>query len=193
MISPRNKDFTQAQGTTEDFLQGRLSQGENIGVINLGCARNLVDSQEILGRLKKNGHRIVDIKKADIAIVNTCSFIDDAKKESIETILELVDLKKKGKIKRVIVAGCLAQRYGKELAQEIEGIDAIVGAPSFAKDQVPEQVYLTPRHFAYVKICESCYNRCNFCIIPKIKGKFSSRAIESVLSEVSSLDSRGVK
>ncbi|MCR4337424.1 MAG: 30S ribosomal protein S12 methylthiotransferase RimO [Candidatus Omnitrophica bacterium] len=179
--------------TTQDFYKERTSQGEKVGVINLGCARNLVDSQEILGRLKRQGHRIVDLQNADVAIVNTCSFIEEAKQESIDTILDLVELKKQGKLKKVIVAGCLAQRYGKELAEEIKEIDAIIGTPKFAKDSVPEQVYLTPKHFAYVKICESCYNQCSFCVIPKIKGKFSSRKIESVLDEVRRLDAQGVK
>ena len=179
--------------TTKDFQQSQLSQGQKVGVVNLGCARNLVDSQEILGRLKRNGHKIVDMQKADVAIVNTCAFIEEAKQESIETILDLVGLKRQGKIKKVIVAGCLAQRYGKELAQEIKEIDAIVGVPTFSKDGVADQVYLTPRHFVYVKICESCYNRCSFCAIPKIKGKFFSRTSESILSEIKTLDAKGVK
>ncbi len=179
--------------TTEDFLGQRLSVGQKVGVINLGCARNLVDSQEILGRLKKSGNRIVEMAQADVAIVNTCSFVADAKKESVDTILELLELKKQGKLKKVIVAGCLAQRYGQELAQELKGIDAIVGTPSFLKNQVADQVYLTPQHFAYVKICESCYNRCSFCAIPGIKGKFSSRTIEAVLQEIALLDKAGVK
>ncbi len=179
--------------TTKDFQQMQMAQGQNVGVLNLGCARNLVDSQEILGRLKKSGHRIVDTQKADVVIVNTCGFIEEAKKESIDTILNLVDLKRQGKIKKVIVAGCLAQRYGNELAKEIKGIDAIIGVPSFSKDGVANQVYLTPRHFAYVKICESCYNRCSFCAIPKIKGKFSSRTIESIVAEIKTLDAKGVK
>ena len=178
--------------TTQDLKRQRIKHGQNVGVVNLGCARNLVDSQEILGRLKKNGHRIVDIERADIAVVNTCSFIKEAKEESIDTIIELLELKKQGKIKKVIVAGCLAQRYGKELAAEFKELDAVVGTPQFSRDTVPDQVYLTPKHFAYVKICESCYNQCGFCAIPHIKGKFRSRRIESVLSEVERLDKQGV-
>jgi len=162
-------------------------------VINLGCARNLVDSQVILGHLKRNGHHIVDVEQSDTAIVNTCAFIEEAKQESIDTILDLLELKKQGKLKRVIVAGCLAQRYSKELIEEFKGIDAIVGAQKLNQDFIPEQVSLTPDHFAYIKICESCYNQCSFCIIPKIKGKFTSRTIESVLNEVKQLDKRGIK
>ena len=194
MIRPAipNKERNDTK-TTLDFINERVTQGERVGLINLGCARNLVDSQAILGRLKKSGHRIVDMKQADIAIVNTCSFIEDAKRESIETILDLIDLKKKGKIKKIIVAGCLAQRYGKELAEEFKDVDAIVGTLPLDRAAIPEQVSLTPAHYAYVKICESCFNSCSFCAIPGIKGKFVSRTIESVISEVKNLDERGVK
>jgi len=179
--------------TTQDFHKERNTQGKNVGVINLGCARNLVDSQVILGHLKRHGHHVVDVNQSDTVIVNTCAFIEEAKKESIDNILDLLELKKQGKIKRVIVAGCLAQRYSKELIAEFKGIDAIVGAQKLNQDFIPDQVSLTPAHFAYIKICESCYNKCSFCIIPKIKGKFTSRTIESVLNEVKQLDKRGVK
>ena len=162
-------------------------------MINLGCARNLVDAQVILGHLKRHGHHIVDVEQSDTAIVNTCAFIEEAKQESIDTIIDLLELKKQGKLKRVIVAGCLAQRYSKELIEEFKGIDAIIGAQKLNQDFIPDQVSLTPDHFAYIKICESCYNKCSFCIIPKIKGKFTSRTIESVLKEVKQLDERGVK
>ncbi|OGX37599.1 MAG: ribosomal protein S12 methylthiotransferase RimO [Omnitrophica WOR_2 bacterium RIFCSPHIGHO2_02_FULL_52_10] len=179
--------------TIKDFYSERHAQGRNVGVINLGCARNLVDAQVILGHLKRTGHHIVDVADADIAIVNTCGFIEAAKKESIDTIIELLELKKQGKLKKVIVAGCLAQRYSDELIRELDGIDAIVGAQQLDREALPEQVLLTPGHFAYVKICESCYNQCSFCIIPKIKGKFTSRTMESVFREVKQLDERGVK
>src|SRR5579863_610189 len=116
--------------TTQDFQKERLSAGQKVGVINLGCARNLVDAQMMLGRLKKNGHRIVDAQDAQTVIVNTCSFIEESRKESIDTILDLIELKKQGKIKKVIVAGCLAQRYGKDLTKEFPEIDALVGTPT---------------------------------------------------------------
>ena len=179
--------------TTKQFQQERLTQGQRVGVINLGCARNLVDSQMILGRLKKNGHRVVDIGQADVAIVNTCSFIEDARRESVDTILDLIKLKKQGKIQKIIVAGCLAQRYGKELVKEFKDVDAFVGTPTLSKEGVAPQLQLTPKHFAYVKICESCFNACSFCAIPKIKGKFVSRSIESVVEEVRQLDKKGVR
>lgn len=179
--------------TTQDFQKERLSAGQKVGVINLGCARNLVDAQMMLGRLKKNGHRIVEADQAQTVIVNTCSFIEEARKESIDTILDLLELKKEGKIKKVIVAGCLAQRYGKDLAKEFPGVDAFVGTPTLNREEMPQQMQLTPKHFAYVKICESCFNACSFCAIPKIKGKFISRTIESIVKEVKELDAQGVK
>ncbi len=187
MISPSKAK------TTEDFHRQRMNDGRKVGLINLGCARNLVDSQVLLGGLKKKGHRIVDIKDADTAIVNTCSFIEESRKESIDTILDLLELKKQGKLKKVIVAGCLAQRYGGELVKELKGVDAFIGTPTLPKEKLLEQVSLTPRHFAYVKICESCFNQCSFCAIPKIKGKFVSRTIESVVEEVKRLDAQGVR
>ena len=179
--------------TTKDFNKERSLQGQNINLINLGCARNTVDSQTILTQLKKRGHRFSDLESSEVAIVNTCAFIDEAKQESLDTIVELIDLKKKGKIKKVIVAGCLAQRYSKELSSEFKDIDAIIGAQTLLKDKIPSEVSLTPKHFAYVKISESCYNQCRFCIIPKIKGKFVSRTIESICEEVKQLDAKGVR
>ena len=135
----------------------------------------------------------MEAEEAQTVIVNTCSFIEEARKESIDTILDLIELKKKGKIKKVIVAGCLAQRYGKDLAKEFPGVDAFVGTPTLNRDEMPQQLQLTPKHFAYVKICESCFNACSFCAIPKIKGKFISRTIESIVKEVKELDAQGVK
>lgn len=187
------KLMTSSQSTTWDFFQERLQQGQKIGVINLGCARNLVDSQTILGRLKREGHHIVPSEQADVAIVNTCSFIEEAKQESLDMIVHLLEQKKQGKIKKVIIAGCLAQRYAKELAEEFKEADAIIGTLPLDKDQDPQGVQLTPTHSAYVKICESCYNQCSFCIIPKLKGKFISRTIESVVKEVKRLEAQGVK
>ncbi|MCK5259808.1 MAG: 30S ribosomal protein S12 methylthiotransferase RimO [Candidatus Omnitrophica bacterium] len=184
---------TKSPKTTQDVHRDRNLEGRGVGMVNLGCARNLVDSQAILGHLKSNGHHIVPIEESDIAIVNTCGFIEEAKKESIDAIVDLLELKKQGKLKKVIVAGCLAQRYGDELAKEFKDIDAIVGVQQLQKNKVPGQELLTPGHFAYVKICESCYNRCSFCVIPKIKGKFISRTMESVVEEVKQLDARGVK
>jgi len=153
-----------------------------VGILSLGCSRNLVDSESILGRLSLKGHRIVDIAKADVAIVNTCAFIEDAKRESIEAILELGEFKAKGKIKKIIVYGCLSQRYRDILKKEIPEVDAFVGKVSLegANARFP----IAPKHFAYLKICEGCVNNCSFCVIPKIKGKFTSLNISAVLRKV---------
>ncbi|HBR14769.1 MAG TPA: 30S ribosomal protein S12 methylthiotransferase RimO [Candidatus Omnitrophica bacterium] len=179
--------------TSKDFCAERASQGQRVGIINLGCARNLVDAQVILGNVQKQGHTIVDIKNSEVAILNTCAFIEEAKKESIDAIVDLVELKKQGRLKKIIVTGCLAQRYGPELIKEFKEIDAVIGAQKLDQRNVPEQILLTPGHTAYVKICESCYNCCSFCVIPAIKGKFVSRTMESVLKEVERLDAGGGK
>ncbi len=179
--------------TLADFHRERMILGQKVGLVNLGCARNLVDAQVMLAQLKKDGNRIVDLNQAEVAIVNTCAFIEEAKRESIDAILDLIELKKQGKLKKVIVAGCLAQRYGHELAKELKEVDAFVGITRLNRTEVPEQVSLTPSHFAYVKICESCFNSCSFCAIPGIKGKFVSRVMDSILKEIHLLDQRGVK
>lgn len=194
--------------------------GENIkkikvGIISLGCPRNLVDSEIILGILDKNGFEIAELREADIGIVNTCAFIDEAKQESVDMILELTGLKKEGKLKAVVVAGCLSQRYGKTLAAELPEVDAFIGcgdiekigailgrlrkkeavyevskAPGFLYSHAHPRVLITPPHYAYVKISEGCKNRCSFCVIPSIRGDYRSRPMESVLKEVEDISQR---
>jgi len=161
-----------------------------VGILSLGCPRNLVDSESILGCLKAKGLEIVDIEKADIAIVNTCAFIDDAKKESVDAILELIEAKKEGRLKKIIVSGCLSQRYKEELLRELPEVDAFVG--KLFLDKNPERFAITPKHFAYLKICEGCLNACSYCVIPKIKGKFSSLDESSVVRKALELDRQGV-
>lgn len=164
-----------------------------VAVVNLGCVRNTVDSQSIMGSLERKGHALSSVDKADAVIVNTCGFIEDAKKESIDTILELLELKKKGRIRKVIVAGCLAQRYARDLVKEFKDVDAFIGVQPLAQ-KVPQALpYLTPPHYAYVKICESCFNACSFCAIPGIKGRFASRSMEAVAADVKRLNERGVR
>ena len=134
------------------------------------------------------------IKKSfdcDIAIINTCAFVENAKRESIDGIVDLIDMKNQVKIKKIVIAGCLSERYQEELKKEFPEIDAFVGVQELQKEGVPSSVMLTPQHFAYVKICESCYNHCSFCIIPKIKGKFVSRTIESIVKEIQILNFEG--
>jgi ribosomal protein S12 methylthiotransferase len=159
-----------------------MKEKTKIGILSLGCPRNLVDSETVLGRLGNKGYKVVDIDKADVAIVNTCAFINDAKEESIEAILDLVQLKKEGRLKKIIVYGCLAQRYKKELVKELPEIDAFVG--SLALNHEKSRFAITPEHFVYLKICEGCVNNCSFCIIPKIKGKFTSLGKKEILEKV---------
>ncbi len=153
-----------------------------IGILSLGCPRNLVDSESILGRLNLKGYPIVDMHQADVAIVNTCAFIDEAKRESIDTILDLAELKRQKKLRKIIVYGCLPQRYKDDLRKRLPEIDAFVGKISLNHDS--EKYSLSPKHYAYLKICEGCINNCSFCVIPKIKGKFSSLNIDTVLGKI---------
>ena len=159
---------------------------DKVGILSLGCPRNLVDSESILGGLALRGYPIVDIDKADVAIVNTCCFIEDAKTESIDAILDLIDLKKQGKLKKLIVYGCLAQRYKDKLHKELPEVDAFVGKTSLNHNLAAFP--LTPKHYAYVKICEGCINNCSYCIIPKIKGRFTSLDIDSILAKIERFD-----
>ncbi|MCX5713108.1 MAG: radical SAM protein, partial [Candidatus Omnitrophica bacterium] len=161
-----------------------------IGILSLGCPRNLVDSEHIIARLRAKGYKITDIDKADVAIVNTCAFIDDAKAESIDAILKLIDLKDGGKLKKVLVYGCLSERYHDQLPKELSQIDAFVGRVSL--DQGIERFALTPKHYAYLKICEGCINNCSFCVIHKIKGKFCSIDTLSLIEKVKALDSEKI-
>jgi ribosomal protein S12 methylthiotransferase len=161
-----------------------------VGILSLGCPRNLVDSEHILGQLKFHGHPIVDIEDADIGVINTCAFIEDAKAESIQAILDLIELKKSGKLKKLIVYGCLAQRYQEKLRREFPEVDAFVGRSDLVAE--PKRVALTPGHYAYLKICEGCLNNCSFCVIPKIKSDFRSLKISSVLKQVEGFNRQGL-
>ncbi len=192
---------------------------EKIYLLSLGCARNLVDSEVILGILKDNNYNVTyDIDKCDVAILSTCVFIKEAKEESIEYLLDLVRLKEEGKIKKIIVTGCFCQRYPEAIKKEIPQVDAIIGfdryldihkavklvlsgrklfwvtkEPSFIYNDKLPRVLLSPPHFAYVKISEGCNHSCSFCVIPGIKGRLRSRPINSILREIENLTSRGVK
>jgi ribosomal protein S12 methylthiotransferase len=157
-----------------------------VGILSLGCPRNLVDSESILGRLSQKGYPIVDLTQADVGIVNTCSFIEDAKRESIDAILDLIDLKKEGKLKRIIICGCLSQRYKDSLRKRLPEVDAFVGRVSL--NHGASRFAITPVHYAYLKICEGCIHNCSYCVIPKIKGRFVSLDVNSVLDKVSRFD-----
>lgn len=191
-----------------------------IGLVSLGCAKNLVDSEVMLGALAKEGMALTgDAKEADVVIVNTCGFIEASKQESINAILKANELRETGQCKALIMAGCLTQRYPKELRSELPEVDAIVGlneVPQMAKivreildkkepalywsgpaKYVPDfsapRVRLTPKHSAYVKIAEGCNHPCTFCSIPRIRGKHRSRPVDDVLAEMRALVADGCR
>ena len=189
---------------------------EKVCLVSLGCPKNLVDSEVMLGILKKHHFElIIDEKEADILIVNTCGFIGDAKEESIDAILRLVELKEKGRCRLLIVTGCLSQRYKEELAEELPEVDyfigtgeyhriaeiikkspssrLIVGIPTYIYNETTPRILSTPRYYAYVKIAEGCSNHCSYCTIPSIRGELRSRHVPSVLKEVEGLVAQGVK
>lgn len=189
-----------------------------IALESLGCSKNLVDAEIMLGILNKSGHQLVgECEDADVVIVNTCGFIEDAKQESIDTIISYADLKNEGVIKYLLVSGCLAQRYTEELLEEIPEIDAIVGTGSYDKitevvdnlvddgkviekgdinfsfdEELPRYIS-TPPYLAYLKIGEGCDNNCTYCIIPKLRGKYRSREMEDLIEEAKGLKKSGVK
>jgi len=192
-----------------------------IGFVSLGCPKNLVDSEMMMGQLVARGHELTPHPdQADVLVVNTCSFIDPAKKESVDTILEMAEYKKVGRAQKLIVAGCLVERYRGDIRRELPEVDALIGtneldsivalcegmseglsegidappplAPYLYHDLTP-RVLATPRHFAYVKIAEGCDHPCTFCVIPQYRGKFRSRRFESVISEATRLFQQGVR
>lgn len=173
---------------TQKENSGRLNK---IGILSLGCPRNLVDSENILGRLREKGYSIVEISESDVAIVNTCAFIEDAKQESIDAILDLIALKKQGKLKKIIVYGCLSQRYKYHLSKELPEIDAFVGTISLSHSR--KRFPLSAGHYAYLKICEGCLNYCSFCIIPRIKKRFISLDRKAILEKVKLFDKDKIK
>jgi ribosomal protein S12 methylthiotransferase len=187
-----------------------------IGLISLGCPKNLVDGEVMLGLAQKAGHELTPhAADADVIVVNTCAFIDRAKQESIDTILEMAREKETGRARRLVVTGCLAQRYDQELRREIPEIDASLGTgqvedivravegegtsvdadvtPTWVYDHVAPRVMTTAGHTAYLKISEGCDYTCSFCIIPTLRGKHRSRAPEDVVAEARALAERGVK
>lgn len=190
----------------------------NLLFISLGCDKNLVDSEVMLGLVEKRGYKIVDDEKeADIVVINTCCFIHDAKEESIQTILEMAEYKKGGRLKALIVTGCLAQRYQNEILKEIPEVDAVLGTASYHKiaetieaalrgggfleladiNGLPfvdtKRLVTTGGHFAYLKIAEGCDKHCTYCIIPKLRGNYRSVPIERLLKEAKELAEQGVK
>lgn len=182
-----------------------MSKREKISIITLGCSKNTVDSERLMNQLKLNKFDLIDNpEKADSVIINTCGFIDQAKEESINTILSAVELKKLGKIKKVVVAGCLSERYVDDLKQEIPEVDAYFGTEAYEKivrefggnlkyELLGERIITTPKHFAYLKISEGCDNPCSFCAIPLMRGLHKTKTMNELLSEANSLAQQGVK
>src|SRR3954454_277681 len=193
-----------------------------VGFISLGCPKNLVDSEVMMGQLRKKGFEITsDAAEADTVVVNTCGFIDSAKKESIEAILEAARLKTEGKAQRLVVAGCLVERYRDELKAEMPEVDAFIGtsqindilgvcdpdvnprtlpvlplgnqSSTYLYDESTPRVLATPSHYAFIKIAEGCDRPCAFCFIPQMRGHFRSRRFGSIVAEAEQLAEEGVK
>ncbi|HSD72974.1 MAG TPA: radical SAM protein, partial [Thermoanaerobaculia bacterium] len=187
-----------------------------VGVVSLGCPKNLVDSEIMLGHLQRAGHAVVPDSRARVVLVNTCGFIDRAKAESVDAILEQVERKRRGEIDRVVVAGCMVQKYGRELADEIPEVDvflgldelekapaAAAGAPGLPRftekplatrlyDESAPRVLSKMRGYAYLKVGEGCDNPCSFCTIPQMRGRQRSRSIASLVAEARAIEAQGV-
>src|SRR5712671_4307447 len=189
-------------------------KGLKVGFVSLGCPKNLVDSEVMMGELVAHGHELTPRPdQADVLVVNTCSFIDPAKKESIDTILEMAEYKRIGRARRLIVAGCLVERYRGDIQKSMPEVDALIGVNELSRivsicEGLPEapnpiepylyhdltpRVLSTPKHYAYIKIAEGCDHPCTFCVIPQYRGAFRSRRFESVISEATRLFSQGVR
>lgn len=189
----------------------------NVGFISLGCPKNQVDAELMLSKIEKAGFNIVDVAyEADVVVVNTCGFIEDAKKEAIDNILEMAELKKEGSISKILVTGCLAERYKDEIFKEFPEVDGVLGLGANGdivsavnavmngekvgeypdNEEMPmngERLLTTPQHWAYLKIADGCSNCCTYCAIPSIRGKFRSRPMEEIVDEAMKLASDGTK
>ena len=189
----------------------------NVGLVTLGCTKNQVDSEMILGAFKLQGFNIVNqVEDADIIVVNTCGFIQSAKEEAIDTILEMADYKEYGKCKVLIVTGCLAKRYKAEIIESMPEVDLVIGVDEydniseilskfFSQNKLLNQYKFNQKldfnnriisstyPLAYIRISDGCDNRCSYCAIPLIRGKFKSRKMEDILQEVEGLAKQGIK
>src|SRR3974390_1063695 len=186
-----------------------------VGFISLGCPKNLVDSEVMMGILSREGYELTPrADEAEILVVNTCSFIEPAQKESVDAILEMAEHKKFGSAKKLIVAGCLVERYRNEILEQVPEVDAVVGTgeverileavegdlkvlpaqpPTFLYHDLTPRIVTPPKHQAYIKIAEGCDHPCSFCIIPQLRGQFRSRRFESVVREAENLAAAGVR
>ena len=189
-----------------------------VGFVSLGCPKNLVDSEVMMGILARAGYEITPrAGDADVLVVNTCSFIEPAQQESVQSILEMAEYKKFGRAQKLIVAGCMVERYRKDICEQIPEVDAVIGTgeiekileacegqlhpngeaanelPTFLYHDLTPRILATPRHTAYIKINEGCDHPCTFCVIPQLRGKFRSRRFESVVREAENLAAAGVR
>lgn len=187
-------------------MKTKTLKKDKVNVVTLGCSKNLVDSENIITQLRANDYEVAHDSNApaNIVIVNTCGFIDLAKQESIDTILQYSEVKKGGDLEKLYVTGCLSERYRDDLAKEIPEVDAWFGTlelpgllsrlnADYQHDLIGERLITTPPHYAYLKISEGCNRTCSFCAIPLMRGKHVSRPVESLVAEAQSLAKRGVK
>lgn len=177
---------------------------KKINIVTLGCSKNVYDSEVLMGQLEANGKKVVHEEKGDVVVINTCGFIDNAKEESINTILEYVDLKNQGIVEKVFVTGCLSERYKPDLIREIPDVDQYFGTrdlpillkhlgADYKHELVGERLTTTPKHYAYLKISEGCDRPCSFCAIPLMRGNHISTPIEKLIIETQKLAKKGVK
>ena len=185
-------------------MRTKYSKRNVINIITLGCSKNIFDSEVLMGQLKANDKNVVHQERGNIVVINTCGFIDNAKEESVNTILEQIQFKKEGKVDEVYVTGCLSERYKTDLEKEIPQVDAYFGTtdlPQLLKvlgadykhELIGERMLTTPKYFAYMKIAEGCDRPCSFCAIPLMRGKHNSTPIEELVKQAKHLASDGVK
>src|SRR4029077_17156334 len=199
----------------ENCGKAQIFSMPKVGFVSLGCPKNLVDSEVMMGILARDGYELTPhADEAEILVVNTCSFIEPAQKESIDTILEMAEHKKFGAARRLIVAGCLVERYRDQILEQVPEVDAVVGTgeverileavhgdlkilpaepPAFLYHDLTPRILSTPKHAEYIKIAEGCDHPCSFCIIPQLRGKFRSRLFESVVKEAENFAASGTR
>jgi len=185
-------------------MRAKYSSKNKINVVTLGCSKNIYDSEVLMGQLKANNKEVVHEEEGNIVVINTCGFIDNAKQESIDTILEYSEKKEKGQIDKLFVTGCLSERYKPDLEKEIPNVDQFFGTTDLPKllkalkadykhELVGERLTTTPKNYAYLKISEGCDRPCSFCAIPLMRGKHKSKSIEDIVVEATKLAIKGVK
>lgn len=185
-------------------MRTKSRKKNKINIITLGCSKNIYDSEILMGQLKANKMAVAHEEEGNVVVINTCGFIDNAKEESVNTILEFVDRKERGEVEQVFVTGCLSERYKPDLEKEIPNVDQYFGTrdlplllkalgADYKKELVGERLTTTPRHFAYMKISEGCDRPCSFCAIPLMRGGHKSTAIEDLVTQAQKLAAKGVK